>query len=926
MESVTVTVNPTPVISGANAVCEGSDLILSSDIAGGIWSITPASIASISQSGTVTGIAAGTATATYTVNNCSDTHVITVNPKPVIETTSMQTIFCAGETADFDLTAATQGLAGSWSFTATPIASTIDASTGVFTAGNILADQSPATVGIQYTTTDACVSDAVQLTKKHRPGAPLVINEGIECTDNTSSDVIVWSDRVTPDPSTATLAWYSDANKVTSIAEPAAVPVNTTSSATFYVAQSYEGCESDAAEITIHLDTTPHINDIIIYNECADLSATTPVNIADILSALLPSSDILTWWTDQSSSATEITNPALLTLDKSTAGTHEWYAKQTTASGCESNIYKVSAIVKALPAASITGDTTICYGNSASLSIAFSAAGTPPFAYTYTDGSTPQNVQSTSNNPDVRSVSPSATSTYTLTFLEDANGCEVSTAVGAANLTGSAIITVKNKPTITPFTASALCAGENLAITPAVDEHGETTSYSWTLDGTEIATTKDLSYQVKYLDNGKTLTLTAENTACGSNAHSIILSIKDRPTITDALTDYWSWSPVCEGAEFDIETKVGGYLTTSYNGGTPQTSYWIIATAAGGTDPYSLTYDILSRPYTATYADSGKWIGLVAVNECGTDTVFAQLGVRQMPVLTNYSTPVCSGETVTLTPPHNADVVPAGTVFAWDRGTIVVDDGATNTWNSGEATAVWSTSFEQTLINSGAASVDQVYYLYAKNGSDGSGVGCISESATYTVTVNPKADIADKSYTICSGEAFNLSTTSDIVPTGTTYTWTVSNNGNISGQGDVNTASSTVSQTLTNNTSTDQTINYTVSSNSGSCEGNTFTVTVDVRPAPRVSIAPGFLCEEDEIVLSFTGNPNFTLDYTIDYNNETDLDPSSFGLPTVFGATMTGGTWNTLNKTATIKPGTPGIFTFKLTKITDGHNCKTEKP
>ena len=921
-QSVTVTVNPTPVINGEVVVCEDATVHLQTDIAGGTWSVEPISLASISTEGVVSGIAAGDVTITYTVNNCSNTHAITVNPKPVIETTSMQTMFCAGETVNFDLTTATQGLTGSWSFTTPPIASTIDASTGIFTAGNISLSQSPATISIQYITDDACKSDAVPLTVKYRPNAPQVYNPGIECTDNTSSDVIDWSDRVALLPSTATLNWYLDANKITSTSQPAAVPVNTTSNATFYVAQSYDGCESDATSITIQLDATPYISDITIYNECADLNATTPV---DILTMLPPSSNILTWWTDQSGSATQIITPDL-DLNKNVAGTYNWYAKQTTTSGCESNIYKITAIVKTLPAASISGDATICYGNSTNLSIDFSA-GTPPFAYTYTDGTTSQNVPNTSNNPDIQTISPLITKTYTLIYLEDANGCEVSTALGAANLTGSATITVKNKPAIDAFTASELCAGTDLIINPTVNEYGEITTYSWTLDGTEISTTQNLNYTVEYTDNGKTLILKATNTACGSDDHSMVLSAKDRPTITEALTDNWSWSPVCEGSSFDIENKVGHYLTTFYNHGTSQPSYWIIATTPGGTDPYSLNYTGLSRPYTATYADSGKWIGLVALNECGTDTVFAQLGVRQKPILNINSTAICSGEAVMLTPPHTGDIVPTGTTFSWDRGTVVVN-GTTSTWNSGGATAIWGSSFIQTLTNTGGASVDQVYYLYAKNGNDGSGNACISDFATYTVTINPKAAITDKSYTICSGDAFTFSTTgSDIVPVGTTYTWTVSNNSNISGQSDVSTASSTVSQTLINNTTTDQTVVYTVTPNAGSCQGSSFTVTVIVRPTPRVSISSDNLCEEEEITLSFIGSPSFALDYTIDYQNVgTDLTPASLSLPTEFGVTMTGGTWNGSNKTATIKPGTPGVFIFKLTKITDAHGCETEKP
>ncbi len=85
--SRSVTVNAAPaqpaVITGTAQVCVGSTTQLSSATAGGTWSSSNASVATVSASGVVTGVAAGTTTITYTVSNdcgtATRTQVVTVN-------------------------------------------------------------------------------------------------------------------------------------------------------------------------------------------------------------------------------------------------------------------------------------------------------------------------------------------------------------------------------------------------------------------------------------------------------------------------------------------------------------------------------------------------------------------------------------------------------------------------------------------------------------------------------------------------------------------------------------------------------------------------------------------------------------------------------------------------------------------------------
>jgi len=110
--SVAVTVNGAPgAITGTLHVCAGATTALSDGTGGGIWSIAPATVASIgSSSGIVSGNLSGTATVTYSLGSgCTKTAIVTVNAVPAAIAGTAQV--CAGLTTS--LSDATTG--GIWS-------------------------------------------------------------------------------------------------------------------------------------------------------------------------------------------------------------------------------------------------------------------------------------------------------------------------------------------------------------------------------------------------------------------------------------------------------------------------------------------------------------------------------------------------------------------------------------------------------------------------------------------------------------------------------------------------------------------------------------------------------------------------------------------------------------------------------------------
>jgi uncharacterized protein YjdB len=129
------TVNPMPAsIAGPTAVCVSSSITLTDVTAGGTWSSSNSTLASIgSASGVVNGNSAGTVTITYMLpEGCYVTYPITVNPLPA--SIGGVPVVCVNATTT--LTNATGG--GTWTSSSIAVA-TIGSSSGIvtgITAGN----------------------------------------------------------------------------------------------------------------------------------------------------------------------------------------------------------------------------------------------------------------------------------------------------------------------------------------------------------------------------------------------------------------------------------------------------------------------------------------------------------------------------------------------------------------------------------------------------------------------------------------------------------------------------------------------------------------------------------------------------------------------------------------------------------------------
>ena len=255
-----------------------------------------------------------------------------------------------------------------------------------------------------------------------------------------------------------------------------------------------------------------------------------------------------------------------------------------------------------------------------------------------------------------------------------------------------------------------------------------------------------------------------------------------------------------------------------------------------------------------------------------------RVNVKATPNITAYTPEICSGNSFTVLPTNVGNIVPAGTTFTWS----VVSNPDINGY-ANQLTGLDRIS--QTPNN-----LKNINQILNYNVTATTLESCAS-NFNIAVTIKPTSVIANKTEAICTGNSFNVTPVNgtDIVPDGTTYTWTVIPNSNINGEVNQNTAVANVRQLLSNTASTSQTVNYAVSSIlTNACTGGNFTANITVNPLPIVTISAtsSSVCAGDAVTLSGLGAQTYRWDNSV--SNAVSFIPSSTLLYTVTGTDING--------------------------------------
>jgi len=297
----------------------------------------------------------------------------------------------------------------------------------------------------------------------------------------------------------------------------------------------------------------------------------------------------------------------------------------------------VSGLISLRPTSVVSGSTSICNGDSVSISITLT--GTQPWSVTYTDGTTPTTITGIVSSPNIFKVAPSSTKTYTVTSLSDANCSAIS-----GNKTGSAIITVNTRPTSFITGSATICNGDSASL--RVDLAG---AQPWNLtytDGTTPVTVTGIissPYTFKVAPTStKTYTVTsltdANCTAIGvDKTGAAVITVNARPTsLISGSTN------LCNGDSTSVSIALTGaqpWNLTYTDGTTPVTVTGIVSS------PYTFKVAPTStKTYTVTSLSDANCTAIL-----GDKTGLAVVSVNTRPTaLISGNNTICNGDSASV--------------------------------------------------------------------------------------------------------------------------------------------------------------------------------------------------------------------------------------------------------------------------------------
>ncbi|MBV6484824.1 MAG: hypothetical protein KFKLKKLM_01340 [Flavobacteriales bacterium] len=521
---VQVISNPTAVVTssnGTNFVCNGSSVTLTAS-GGGTYTWNDASTLD-------SLVVSPTTNTTYSVivevGGCSDTatFAVTVNNLPTAIVSGDQTI-CIGETTTLT---ASGGVSYVWN-------------NGIIVDSIVVSPIADSTYIVTVTDANGCVNSANSTVTVNALPNPNIIGTTTIC-DGTSTTLTanggvsyVWNNG-------------SSANSIN---------VSPSADSTYVVtATDANGC-SDTASTLVQ----------VISNPTAVVTSSNGTNfVCNGSSVTLTASGGGTYlWNDNSTLDSLVVSPTVNTN----------YDVIVTLGGC-SDTATFAVTVNSLPTAIISGNSTICNGQSTTLT---ASGGT---SYSWNTGST----------NDTINVNPTSNTTYTVT-VTDANGCVNST---------NSNVAVNALPIITISGTTTICNGQNTTLTA-----NGANSYVWNT----TATTNSI--------NVNPTTGTTNYSVVGTGANGCVDSTQTTVTVNPKPVAVISGnSSVCDGQTLTLTATGGSNFEWSTSETTATinvlptdtTTYSVIVSTNGCADTASITVNHIPLPSITAFADTTIFLG-----------------------------------------------------------------------------------------------------------------------------------------------------------------------------------------------------------------------------------------------------------------------------------------------------------------------------
>jgi hypothetical protein len=600
-----------PAITGNSPVCEGEDLLFSTDlVTGASYSWTNAGGTEVSTTNTLNiskadASKAGTYQLVVSVDGCSSQPadvLAVVKEIPAIPVLSSNSPICEGEDLTINIDNVEAGVLYSW----------IHAN-GVQTQNGSNWNISNANTGdsgnFQVTATlNGCVSAPASLSVEVK-ARPTVDN----VSDNTplceGGDLTLQVNGTTG----AAFTWYNNNVVIGTGTSITLNDVDVSNSGIYEVEASLNGCTSNKQQIITNITPNPATPVISISSPICEGEKA-------VFSTTVVSGATYSWYNGANllvSTGSTYTIPAAALTD---AGN---YALKLKVNGCESELSTTVLDVKPRPVVPvIQSNSPLCEGETLTLE----TIAQPGVVYSWVKAG--QNL-GTSDALSIGNAQVSDGGIYEL--AANLNGC----VAGPATLA----VEVKSKPTRPDIINNGpLCTGEQAVLTTqAIADQ-----YVWSGVNGFTGSTAQVSVDNIGVTQGGIYELYIVVNGCKSDVANTTLEVNQKP----ALPIISNNAPLCSGEELIL-------TGTAYIGGI-YTWYDPNGNVIGGGKDVSIT--------NIQAGQAGTYSFEVVVNGCKSDKATTNVAVKQSPSLplASANSPVCKGEDI-----HLSTALVAGALYQW---------------------------------------------------------------------------------------------------------------------------------------------------------------------------------------------------------------------------------------------------------------------
>jgi gliding motility-associated-like protein len=526
------------------------------------------------------------------------------------------------------------------------------------------------------------------------------------------------------------------------------------------------------------------------------------------------------------------------------------YLVTPSGGGCTGEPFLLTVTVFPVPAV-LPFSQTVCEGVDFSISVLSNTTGIIPAASEYnwsvpamstsiSGGATGSNTSSLTGN-----LSSTSTFALTATYLVSA---------ATANCSGNTFsVTVWVKPTaLIQTTTLSICSGNSFGFTPTSQVPNRlpsATLYTWiapsgiNLIGGQAESTPSSSISGNLSVSGsivQTATYLVTPSTGGCTGQPFSLSIRILPTsIISAVS-----LSICSGSLFSFSPANGTHglvVPNSTYQYFPAPTTAVIAGALSGSgvsvqgELTNLTDTVQSVPYQVISVSGG----------CAGSPFTLTVAVFPVPAVLPFSQTVCEGVYFSISVLSNTTgIIPDASVYSWSVP-------ATSSSISGGATGT-NTSITGKLFSTATDALTATYLVMPAT------TNCSGNVFSVTVWVKPNALIQATTLSICSGNSFGFSPTSQVpnrLPSATFYSWIAPSGIGITGGGAA-TLVTNIQGEITNTTSSLKTATYSIIPITAGCSGDAFTVWVQVKPIASVQNISCSVCTQNLLAIEPTDGVN----------------------------------------------------------------------